>query len=51
MNKEDWKTINAWLDAVLAALPAQPLKTTAQLGGAPLNTSPYAADETQGKAA
>ena len=36
VNREDWKTIDAWLDAVLAALPDQPLKTAAELGGAPL---------------
>ena len=35
VNREDWKTIDAWLDAVLAALSAQPLKTAAELSGAP----------------
>ena len=34
VNREDWKTIDAWLDAVLASLPAQPLKTAAELSSA-----------------
>ena len=38
VNREDWKTIDAWLNAVLVALPAQPLKTAAELGGAQMGS-------------
>ncbi len=37
VNREDWETIDAWLDAVVAALPDLPLKTVSELGGAPLS--------------
>ena len=33
VNREDWKTIDAWLAAVLAGLPELALKTVSELGG------------------
>ena len=33
VNKEDWRAINAWIDAVLLGLPTLGLKTIEELGG------------------
>lgn len=33
VNKEDWKAVNDWIAAVLAALPSLGLKTIQELGG------------------
>jgi hypothetical protein len=33
VNKEDWRAVNEWIQAVLAGLPSLGLKTIQQLGG------------------
>ena len=33
VNKEDWRAIHAWIDAVLLGLPTLGLKTIEELGG------------------
>ncbi|KAK9824028.1 hypothetical protein WJX72_007096 [[Myrmecia] bisecta] len=43
VNREDWKAVDAWIAAVVAALPSLGLKTVAETGGVPTTAEPVAA--------
>ena len=42
VNKEDYKAVDAWLDAVCGSLPLLPLKSVIELGGATLSSGLHA---------